>query len=108
MLLWLSTISRHTFLLSFVLLLLFSNVLYWKFISIFEEKEDLIRPAENLLCGCVFVLLLFLFVDEIIFSRQMVFGWLVNLLSICCLCGSVAVIDNNFQTGFFCLFFIVV
>ena len=59
------------------------------------------------MCGFVFVLLLFLFVDEIIFSRHIAHGWLVNLLSICCLCGSASVIDNNFQTNFFCLLFVL-
>ena len=59
MVLWLSktTISRQTFLLSFVLLLLLSNILCWKFISIFEEKEDLIRGSVVWLCFCFVVFL---------------------------------------------------
>ena len=44
-------------------------LLLFRYVFVFEEKEDMVRPAEYLLCG------------------------------------GVAVIDNNFQTGFFRLLF---
>ena len=44
-------------------------LLLFRYVFVFEEKEDMVRPAEYLLCG------------------------------------GVAVIDNNFHTGFFCILF---
>ena len=55
------------------------------------------------MCGCVFVLLFFLFVDEIIFFQTDGSG-LVGEPTEYLLCGGVAVIDNNFHTGFFLYF----
>ena len=56
------------------------------------------------MCGCVFVLLFFFFVDEIIFFQTDGSG-LVGQPAEYLLCRCVAVIDNNFHTGFFCILF---